>query len=314
MKLVVTVDVEEEGLFSGRYSSDHITAENVFSLAKLDPIFRDHGIRPTMLVTYQVAKDPRSRDFLADLSGRWRGEIGAHLHHWNTPPLEPSPHSDPVPSELISYQLLASKFDTLLDAVRRIDGEPTSFRMGRFNMGPKMFSVLERSSISVDSSISPMRTEYGGPTHLSAPVDPYFPDPQNPQGRGTARILEVPITTVPVIPNLGSHIEMMADNRISRQAWAQWFALHLGSISAQPIFVGLRRIKTAVRLHRSRGGRVVTIFFHSSELMPGGSPRHKAEHDVNRFLTRLAKFFEWLRTVSPHESVTLAELRRSLGN
>src|SRR5208283_2204322 len=111
MKLAVTIDVEEEGLFLGKYDSADVPVSNVPELGKLD----------------------------------------------------------------------------LLEAFKPIGVTPVSFRMGRFNMGPKMFSILQRTGIRVDSSIAPTQSYYGGPDHRYTPWDPYFPDPSDLCGPGTSR-------------------------------------------------------------------------------------------------------------------------------
>ena len=62
MKLVVTIDVEEEGLFSARYNHRDVPVNNVSSLARLDPVFSELGIRPTLLVSYQVARHQQHQE------------------------------------------------------------------------------------------------------------------------------------------------------------------------------------------------------------------------------------------------------------
>jgi hypothetical protein len=308
MKLVVTIDVEEEGLFNGTYAADRVTASNVVGLGRLDSLFRNLGIRPTLLVSYQAAEDQAHSDLIAELAERWEGEIGAHLHHWNTPPVVPLPHPDPVPSELIPEEILAAKLDNLLDRLRGMGATPVSFRMGRFNLGPKMLGIISSRGISVDSSIAPMRSYYGGPAHLAAPTDPYFPDPENPCKPGESEILEVPITIVPILPKLGNLLEGIESAAYLPRKATSWFAMNMGSLPAQPFLTGLNRLKAAVRLHRLRGGRVVTIFFHSSELVRGFSPQNKTEADVDRFLLKLERYLSWLVTEMHVEPQTLAGL------
>jgi hypothetical protein len=186
---VVTIDVEEEGLFTGRYESRNVTAENVKELTCLDSIFREWNIKPTLLVAYPVARHEHHHDLLLRLKQEWNAEIGAHLHPWNTPPFESLPHPDPVPSQLMPRELLEAKLRSLLETIGQMGITPTSFRMGRFNMGPKMFSLLDRAGILVDSSMAPMRRYYGGPDHLAALTDPYFPDPEEPRRPGRSDIL-----------------------------------------------------------------------------------------------------------------------------
>jgi hypothetical protein len=309
MKLVLTMDVEEEGLFQSHYAPTDAPTENVAELTRLDPIFREWGIRPTLLVSYQVIRHKRHQDLLASLAHRWGAEIGAHLHPWNTPPLEPLPHPEPVPSELIPRALLEAKLRTLLDTLSQAGFAASSFRMGRFNMGPAMFSVLERApEIQVDSSVCPLTKYYGGPVRLGLRTDPYFPDVHDPLVAGNSRILEVPVTIVPAIPRLGRFLVCLDEKNVFPDTWIPEIAAKLASLPAQPMWTGLRRLKAAVRLHRRRGGTVLSSFFHSSEIMPGGCPQHTSRKDIDGFLTKLNRFLGWLRTEFAVESMTLSEL------
>jgi len=314
MKLVVTIDVEEEGLFQDRYEPKAVSVDNVRHLARLDGVVRHWGIRPTLLVTHAVASHRPHHEVLLNLRDRWGAEIGAHLHHWNTPPLESLPHPDPVPSELIPTRLLQEKMESLFRALGDMGVEPSSFRMGRFNIGPRMLSVLEGTRIQVDSSICPTRKYYGGPDHLFAPEDPYFPDPADLRRAGSSRILEVPLTVLPLTRRLGRFLGRMDGRSLFPDAWIAWFSKNLGSFPAQPVWTGLNRLKIAAMIHRSRGGQVLTIFFHSSEIMAGGSPYHRTEEEVDRFLKRLDSFFAWLRQELSVESLTLSELGRLYPN
>lgn len=309
LKLLVTIDVEEEGLFSNQYKSSDISVENIKELSLLDPIFQRLAIHPTLFVSYQVAKHKPCHDFLMTLREKWHGEIGAHLHHWNTPPLQPLPQNQPVPSQHIPKEILQAKLQTLLQTLSIMGVDARSFRMGRFSLGPKMFSLLDQAGIAVDSSIMPTRREYGGPEYLSAPVDPYFPDPQDLSRHGNAATLEVPVTVLPIFTQLPALFERMADGLPGSRDAVSWFSKHIGSLPAQPMLVGLRRLKTAVRLHRYRGGTTVTLYFHSSELMPGGCPQHQTKGDVKLFVERIEKFLAWLRNDMEAVSMTLLDFR-----
>jgi len=308
MRLVVTIDVEEEGLFSGQYDASNASVRNVPEMARLDSIFREWGIRPTLLLTYPVANHRPHADLLLKLTESWHGEIGAHLHPWNTPPIRPLPHPAPVPSELIPRELLAEKLANLLKAINDLGTRPRSFRMGRFNIGPKIFSLLGPAGIRVDSSMAPMRSYYGGPDHLFVGADPYFPDPADPRRAGDAEILEVPITIVPLSRWLGRALHVAQERAWMSSTRISWLAMNLASLAAQPAWTGLGMLKSAVMLHRLRRGKVLTIFFHSSELMPGGYPHHSAPRHVDAFLDRLRGFLSWLHKSMKIESLTLSEL------
>ncbi|MBU1565766.1 MAG: hypothetical protein KJ630_09065 [Proteobacteria bacterium] len=311
LKLLVTIDVEEEGLFTGKYSHGEAGVENVPELSLLDPIFQSLNIRPTLLISYQVAKHKPHHDYIMKLNEKWKGEIGAHLHPWNTPPIQSLPYAHPIPSQLMPEELLRSKLETLLGALSAMGVEAQSFRMGRFSIGCKMFSILEQAGILVDSSIVPTRKEYGGPICLVAPVDPYFPDPEDLSSRGNSSVLEVPLTVLPIIPKLDLALECIAKTFPQSSSAASWFLKYIGSLPAQPMLVGINRLKMAVRLHRHRGGTTVTLYFHSSELMPGACPQHPTKRHVEKFLQRIEKFLFWLCEENGAIPMTLSECRKS---
>ncbi|MGC8906445.1 MAG: hypothetical protein ACP5M0_03265 [Desulfomonilaceae bacterium] len=309
MKLVVTIDVEEEGLFQGKYDPFHAETTNVSSLELLDDVFLKWNIHPTLLITYHVAKQRRLQEFLMGLAERWGGEIGAHLHHWNTPPIRPLPFPDPVPSECMPPELLREKLDSLFEAFEPMHIVPRSFRMGRFSFGPKMCALLEDSPIVVDSSVAPLRTQYGGPDHLTAPIDPYMPDPLDVTSFGRSRLLEVPITIVPIHPHVGRLLEKVRRRWPRTHAAVGWTASRLCSLPVQPAWTGIARLKIASALHLRRGGQVLTLFFHSSELSPAHNPLHPTVRHVQSFIKKLDTFFQWLNQRGQVECITLCQLR-----
>ncbi|MGC8657692.1 MAG: hypothetical protein ACP5U1_01330 [Desulfomonilaceae bacterium] len=308
MKFAVTIDVEEEGLFIGSYSSEDAPATNVFQLERLDRLFLELGVRPTLLVSYQVVNKPDILKKINSLKARWAAEIGAHLHHWNTPPIVPYEARPPVPSELISKDLLEAKTRSLLNILSKEAQAPTSFRMGRFNLGPKMLQVLEVVGIKVDSSVSPMRKSYGGANHICAPVDPYFPDSLNPVEQGMSPVLEVPVTILPISRWFSRRLHALSERHFPANRVIEWLSMNIGSIAAQPAWVNLPLAKAGVRLHDFRGGQCVIIFFHSSELVPSMNPLNPTEEHVGKFIKRLHRFIKWLQQHYDAKCCTLSEL------
>jgi hypothetical protein len=310
MKLALTIDVEEEGLFSGKYQTENVSVHNVKHLDGLAPALKDLGVRPTLLLSYRAAAAQQHHELYHQWQENLGAEIGAHLHPWNTPPLVDLPHPQPVPSEYIPQSVLKDKLDTLLETLAAISVKPTSFRMGRFNLGPKIFSLLPEAGIKVDSSVAPMHRYYGGPDHLTAPSDPYHPNPNDPGKPGYSPILEVPMTIQPLHPNLGGWLLKLEQAGLAPPKMVSWFAQYLGSLSCQPVGMGLRRLKAAARLHQRRNGRTITLFFHSTEVAPGYSPQHPTAKESRAFIRKLIKFLEWLQKDLSAEPVTLSELAK----
>ncbi len=89
LRVVISLDVEEEGLFSGRYAATGCGVRNVELLPRLAPLCRDLGFPLTLFCAYTVFASAPGRAVLARMRDDYGAEIGAHLHHWSTPPWRP---------------------------------------------------------------------------------------------------------------------------------------------------------------------------------------------------------------------------------
>ena len=85
MHLLVGIDTEGDNQWDAAARA-HQTFENIYALPRLHALFARHGVRPTYVITYPVASDPRSADVLRELLAGGDCEIGAHHHAWETPP------------------------------------------------------------------------------------------------------------------------------------------------------------------------------------------------------------------------------------
>jgi len=309
MQLVISIDVEEEGLFFGHYPRTPPGVSNVAALDRLAFIPREFGFPLTLLVTYRVARDPAACRVLARWADHHRAEIGLHLHPWNTPPFLEPPQPEPVPSERLPRGLLRDKFAALTTQVQTNLGvTPRSFRMGRFDAGPRVWSLLPEFGLEVDSSVAPLTRKNPDRRGFLAPADPFPLWDSGPEGKP---LLEVPITMVPVVAGTPGLVDRLA--AAGPPAWGgrlrDWFRL-VGAVGVQPAWYPLPSLQLAARLHRRRGGRVLTMFLHSSELQPGATRLFPTEAAVSRFLAKLRTFLTWLVRTGPVQGVTLAELRQ----
>lgn len=312
MKLVISIDVEEEGLFSGRYPRIPPGVTNVGELRRLEFIPREFGFPLTLLVTYPVARDEAACRVLAGLRHRHRAEIGAHLHPWNTPPFLDPPQPEPVPSQRLPRALLHEKLAHLVTQIQdSLEVAPTSFRMGRFDWGPQLMALLPEFNLRVDSSVVPLTPKKNGAENFLAPADPFFLPASGP---ATPALLEVPVTMVPIWPGSPRMVD-----RLSRllpgplgARLPGWFR-YVGAAGIQPAWFPLPSMRLAAHLHRARGGQVLTMFFHSSELQPGASRHFPTEAAVTRLVGKIRAFLTWLVKTGPVEGVTLSDLRAIYG-
>jgi hypothetical protein len=194
---LISIDVEEEGLFSGEYARIPPGVSNVAHLSRLEFIPREFGFPLTLLVTYHAARDPVARKVLEYWRDRYGTEIGAHLHPWSTPPFADLSEPEPVRSEKIPQPLLKEKLANLVGSIQENLGvTPRSFRMGRFDWGPRLLSLLPEMGFKVDSSMVPLDQKVGGPRHFLAPSDPFR---LAVPGSAGLPLVEAPLTMVPLL-------------------------------------------------------------------------------------------------------------------
>ena len=82
-KLIVTIDTEEEGLWSGKFSGYDNPVENLAGIPAFQAICDRHGIHPTYLVNSPVVSSKQDSAVLDDIlrDGRLRDRL-------SYPPLE----------------------------------------------------------------------------------------------------------------------------------------------------------------------------------------------------------------------------------
>ncbi|MGH9410431.1 MAG: polysaccharide deacetylase family protein, partial [Vicinamibacterales bacterium] len=196
MHLLVGIDTEGDNQWDAAARADQ-RFENIYALPALHAIFERHGVRPTYVITYPVARDPKSADVLRALLERGTCEIGAHHHAWETPPCSVNdvrrhPYASSLPLPQFEEQL-AVLTNTIESAIGR---RPASYRSGRFGFSAAHTSALERLGYTVESSVAPLfyETHKGGPDFVDAPLTPYFLSYDSPTRPGTSSVLEVPVS------------------------------------------------------------------------------------------------------------------------
>lgn len=312
LKLVITVDVEEEGLFSGRYERGPAAVKNIRQLHRLEFISSEFGLPLTLLPTYQVVRNPACRDILARWQGEYHAEIGAHLHPWNTPPFQNLPFAEPVRSDRLPISLLRAKFDTLLGVLNDHMGiRPRVFRMGRFDLGAQVLALLPEYGFRVDSSVVPLRCAAGGPDQFLAPNDPFLLHTSAHQGFD--RLMEVPLTQVSLFPSASRTFYRIACTLPQSKRDFLFFAYRaLAVVGIHPAWFPLASMKWATRRHRLAGGNVLTMFLHSSELQPGATPSFRSKADVDGLIAKIRTYLTWLLRTEHVRGETLSGLYDAL--
>lgn len=304
--VIVSLDVEEEGLFSGNYAASGCGVRNVALLPRLAPLTQDLGFPLTLFCAHTVFSSPEARPHLAWMRDHCRAEIAAHLHHWSTPPLTDGEGSDdgaqkdgpPVRTDKLPRQLLRRRLRTLLDAGRDFQGAPlTSFRMGRWDLKASVRPLLAEEGITFDSSVCPLRVFSGGPDHFLAPTEPYWPE-------DCPGLLESPVTQVALFPPLARLWHGLTRRKALVDSFHFW-----GALSPNPVWHSPAVMRAATRLLLRRGGRVLSLFWHSSEMLPGGSPNIPDQAAADALYQKIYSYLRWLRENYNVMGLTAAQLR-----
>ena len=312
MDLLVGIDTEGDNQWDAAARANQ-RFENLYALPRLHALFARHGVRPTYVITYPVATDPRSAEVLRTLQSGGDCEIGAHHHAWETPPfttedISRHPYASTLPRAQFEAQLSA-----LTHAIERAVGvRPVSYRSGRFGFASGHVTALEQLGYQVESSVAPLFYERhkGGPDFVEAPLRPYFLAYDSAVTAGSSNVLEVPLSA--------------ALNR-SLPRWLQY------AYARAPRPYTTKRILRLLRLLRMRWLRpsyssyddmaalardlvrtqqpVLNLLFHSSEAIVGGSPYNRTQGELDAFLDRLERFFVYAIRDLGARPATFSEFR-----
>jgi len=293
--VLVGVDTEADDQWSadGREKNEVRNAER---LPELQALCDGFGVRPTYVVTYEMATREESSAVLRQLQRGGRCEIGTHLHPWSSPPFRPEDlraHTYPMnlPRELLERQL------TELTAVieERVGVRPTSYRAGRNGFDGHSLPILERLGYTVDTSVDPLFNERrkGGPAFAGAPLVPYHPDYSDVRRPGASKILEVPISAA-TLPGLPKPLEALYATLPAIPYRGAIKRLGLRPVWLRPSYSPLPDMLAFATRLRDMRVPCFNIIFHSSELLPGGSPYTPDAASVARFLEDLRRLLEHL--------------------
>ena len=82
----------------------------------------------------------------------------------------------------------------------------------------------------------------------------------------------------------------------------------LQQVSLNPEMCTLQEMKKCADVHIKRNNKILNIFFHSSDLMAGGTPYVRDSNELGDLLNKLDKFFSYTKTKWNFEGVTLSHI------
>jgi hypothetical protein len=312
MNLLVGIDTEGDNQWDAAARANQ-RFENIYALPRLHALFARHGVRPTYVITYPVAEDPRSAEVLRGLLAGGDCEIGAHHHVWETPPCTAEDVARHGYASTLPRRQFDEQLGTLTGAIQRAVGvTPVSYRSGRFGFAAGHVAALERHGYLVESSVAPLFYEAhkGGPDFVEAPLTPYFLAYDSATTPGTSNLLEVPVSAA-LNRRLPKPLQF-AYARAPQPYTTKRVLRKLGLLRLQwlrPSYSSLQDMMALARTLARSGEPVLNVLFHSSEAIVGGSPYNKTQGELDGFFDRLDRFLAFATRDLGAVPLTFAELR-----
>ena len=293
VRVIVTIDTEEDGLWSGEYRRQGHTLTNLDALPDLCRVLDSCRQPGTWLVTWPVASDAAGAERVARAVEGGRGEVGSHLHSWSCPPLDPVESRLPLFPHCLPAPLQQAKLAELSGAITRTFGRaPVSYRAGRWGFGASSVGPLLATGHRVDSSVVPgwWQKGRGAPRFAGAPLQPYTVDSADPLRPGSSGLLEVPVTTGFLAPRAATSRAAaripawMPGGRRLRQA--------AGFTILRPALHDRETLRALVGSALAAGAAVLNLMLHSSEIAPGHSPYSRTAAERDALLDRVRSVLE----------------------
>lgn len=292
---LISVDTEGDGLWWWK-PGDPISTENTKFLPRFQQLCDRFGFKPTYLTNWEMANNAFYADFAKRVVNEGHGEVGMHLHAWNTPPICNTMRpklADLGQDYLIEYDETAME-EKIVSTTKAIESSvgvrPTTHRAGRWAMDDRYFKLLAKHGYRCDCSVTPLIdwSSCIGSSEGSAGSDytNYSAEPKRFTFADSSSIVELPLTTSAsgfVMPDrltprlLGRELKRLVNKR---------------PIQCRPTGTNVGQMLRVARQCFAQKDGYLMFMIHSSELMPGGSPSFPDEQSIENLYRSLEAFFE----------------------
>jgi hypothetical protein len=298
---LITVDTEGDNLWKRPRS---ITTRNTEFLPRFQRLCEKYRMKPTWLANWEMAVWPPFQDLGRSVIAAGTGEVGMHLHAWNSPPIVELTGDDHRHHPyLVEYprSVIREKIKVMTDVLENVFGtKMLSHRAGRWSFNEIYAQALIEHGYRVDCSVTPHvswqgckgNPEGNGGTDFSHfPEQAYLVDPQNIRSPGNSTLLEVPLSVRPVSRGRTVTEATRLANAISPLAGR--IARRLFPPTARLMPNGRNRDAMIELIDEAffEGRDYVEFMLHSSELMPGGSPTFATRARIDRLYRDIELLF-----------------------
>lgn len=308
--LLVVIDTEEEFDWRAPHDRNSRSVDCIAEQYHAQLLFARHDLVPTYVVDHPVAATPAA----AAVFRKWAHDgtciVGAHLHPWVNPPEREAVNARNSYPGNLPLELEREKLAVLTDTIAENIGQrPNIYKAGRYGLGPNSARVLADLGYEIDLSVVP-GTDFGGdggPDFRGLPHDPFWFGAEG-------GLFEIPLTRgfpgwlgrwgEPVYNVLGGGVgqRLRLPGVLSRLGMVERIAL-------TPEGVSLEDCKRVTEHLLAAGRRIFTFAYHSSTLLPGGSPYVRTAAARQRFLDKMDAYIGWFREVVGGRGTTPYEIR-----
>ena len=292
--LSVVIHTEEEFDWSRPHDRRATSVEHVRHIGRAQALFDEFGIVPNYVVDYPIASQAASIEPLKAFADAGRALIGAHLHPWVSPPHDEEVNAfNSYPGNL-PRALERAKLDVLTQQIERAFGRrPLTYLAGRYGFGRHTAELLEELGYEVD--ISPAVpidfSPDGGPDYSAFSSHPFW------FGR-RRRLLGLPGSGgyVGALRAGGTPLYRRLTTPALRRAKVAGAVARLGlleRIRLSPEDYDDQEMRRLTTTLLADGVRVFVFSFHSPSVMPGGTPYVRSADELEHFLGKCRRYFEF---------------------
>ena len=316
---LLTVDTEEEWDWAGAFPRPPFSTKNIEQIAPFQAFCKELNIKPTYFVDYAVADHPEHAAMLNSYLLNGECDIGAHLHPWTTPPVDEVVNDVNSHAVNLPLSLFTKKMQSLTSKLEQVFGtHPYSYRAGRWGVNAQHLKVLTDLGYRVDSSVRPFYKDQAF-SYESAPTRPYWPSSIDALALADecGGILEIPATNgynfsnFELLDQIRTKLSIAPMNRLHLIGML-WRIGLMRQISVTPEGTNASDVCRCIDACIKRGDQIITMFFHSSDLLPGSTPYVRTEADKVRFMQLIQQCVEHVRRKHSASMTTMRDIREQL--
>lgn len=311
--LAVVIHTEEEFDWAKAHDRNATAVSHMRHIHRAQSLFDEFGIVPNYVVDYPVAAQESGYGPLRDYVQSGKAVVGAHLHPWVSPPHDEEvgrfnsyPGNLPAALEREKLRLLGDKI------AESFGTRPRTYLAGRYGFGPNTANILEELGYEVDISPAPpidFRAD-GGPDYSGYTSHPYwFGNRRRLLGlpssgayvgllRGLGTPLYARLTAPPLrharLPGIFSRLQLIERIRLSPEDYSE---------------PEMRRLTRSLL---AEGLRVFVFGFHSPSLHPGNTPYVRSMADLERFLKKCQRYFQFFFGTLAGKAMTPLQIKRMI--